>query len=70
LNGVRRVGCKRLGMPLGWCAPRWSCAMAVQDSAKNRLLMVEHQSADRADETLCVQAIERMNKHVAEERMG
>ncbi len=70
LNGVRRQGCKRLGMPLGWCAPRWSCAMAVQDGTRNRLLMVEHQSADRADEALCVQAIERMNQHLAGARMG
>jgi hypothetical protein len=62
LSGVRRQAWKRLGIPLGWCAPRQSLALAVRNEADNRLLIAEYMTAGEADESVCVAAIEGMNE--------
>ncbi|MFU8780972.1 MAG: hypothetical protein ACNA71_08100 [Kiritimatiellia bacterium] len=62
LTGIVRHGRKQLGMPLGWCSPRWTCALAVHDANLNRLLIAEHLSAGAADQRMCERAIVRMNQ--------
>jgi hypothetical protein len=37
-------GWKRLRSPMGWCAPRFSTAVATLDDAQDRLLIAEHQT--------------------------
>ena len=37
-------GWKRLRSPIGWCAPRFSTAIATLDEALDRLLIAEHQT--------------------------
>ncbi len=62
LRGVRRRAWQRLPPPLGWCAARQSCGLAVHDATLNRLLLAEHRSPSTPDETVCEQAIEQMNR--------
>ena len=62
LAGVRRRGRKRLPWPLGWIAPRWTCALAAHDRRLNRLLIAEHRSAAEPDEAVAVAAVEKMNR--------
>jgi hypothetical protein len=57
-----RHGRKQLGVPMGWCAPRWTCGLAVHDTGLNRLLIAEHLSARGADQRICERAIEGMNQ--------
>jgi hypothetical protein len=61
LSGCRRLGWKRLPWPLGWAAPRATCALAVQDRQLNRLLIAEHAAAGAADPALVATAIAQMN---------
>lgn len=61
LSGLRRVGWKRLPSPLGWCAPRKTCALAVHDEDLNRLLIAEHMTPGDPDQSLCDVAIQGMN---------
>ena len=62
LAGVRRLAWKRLPSPLGWCAPRRTCALAVLDQTLNRLLIAEHMTTGEPDEALCATAVQRMNE--------
>jgi hypothetical protein len=62
LTGLRRRGRKRLGVPLGGLAPRWTYAVAAHDRDLNRLLIAEHLTVTEPDEAVCVAAIERMNQ--------
>lgn len=64
LAGTRRRAWKRLGMPLGWCAPRRAEALAVHDTALNRLLLVEQLDPRATDPALCATAVARMNAAV------
>ncbi len=61
LSGVRRHVWQRLPVPMGWCSPRQSSALAVHDTALNRLLLVELRSRTTPDDALCMRAIEQMN---------
>lgn len=61
LAGVRRMAWKRLPAPLGWCAPRRTCAMAVHDQEMNRLLIAEYMTPAEPDQSLVDTAIVRMN---------
>ena len=70
LTGVRRRAWKRLGVPLGWCAPRRSAALAVHDKRLNRLLIVEHMTRDEPDGSVCSRAIGQMNRGLDECRMS
>ena len=62
ISGVVRHGRKQLGIPLGWCAPRWLCGVAAHDTAVNRILIAEHLSAHEADQRMCERAIAQMNQ--------
>ncbi len=61
LSGLRRHVWQRLPVPMGWCSPRQSSALAVHDTVLNRLLLVEHRSRSTPDDTLCTRAVEQMN---------
>jgi hypothetical protein len=61
LSGIVRKGRKRLGVPLGWCSPRSSCAVAAHDQDLNRLLVVEHLSSHDADRSMCEAVVSKMN---------
>ena len=62
LSGIVRHGRKQLGVPLGWCAPRWLCGVAAKDSDLDRVLIAEHLSARSADQRMCERAIAQMNQ--------
>lgn len=61
LKGVERHGWNRLPVPLGWCAPRETRALAVHDRELNRLLVAEHMARGKAERSVCVEAVEAMN---------
>ncbi len=62
VSGIVRHGRKQLGVPLGWCAPRWLCGVAARDAVMDRVLIAEHMSARAADQRMCERAIARMNQ--------
>lgn len=64
LAGVRRMAWKRLPAPLGWCAPRQTCALAVHDETLNRLLIAEYMTQGEPDKSLVDTAIRRMNAEI------
>lgn len=68
LIGFKRHGRKRLGFPLGFCAPRWTDALAVHDQRLDRLLIAEHMSTAEPDGSICQTAIVRMNASLREGR--
>ena len=61
LGGIRRRAWKRLGVPLGWCAPRRSVALAARDQASNRLLIAEYMTAGEMDDAVCAGALGAMS---------
>lgn len=61
LEGIRRVGYKRLGFPLGFVRPRHSQAVIVFDESLNRVLIVEHMTAGETDSRLAEQTLLNMN---------
>lgn len=66
LVGLRRRGCKRLGIPLGGIMPRWNHALAVHDQTLDRLLIAEHSDSVMPDERICENAIAQMNRPLRE----
>ncbi|MDX1682253.1 MAG: hypothetical protein R3336_03940 [Phycisphaeraceae bacterium] len=61
LTGQCRRGRKRLPFPLGWVAARHSCAIAAHDTQRHRLLVAEHLSRHKPDESVVRDAIFQMN---------
>ncbi|MFH1732772.1 MAG: hypothetical protein ABIF82_14130 [Planctomycetota bacterium] len=67
LEGIKQPGRKRLPLPLGFCAPRATLAVAVVDTELDRLLIAEHDAPARAaDEEMLATAIARMNWAILE----
>ncbi len=62
ISGVVRHGRKLLGVPLGWCGPRWLCGIAAHDTSLNRILIAEHLSAQEVDQRMCERAVAQMNQ--------
>jgi hypothetical protein len=53
-------GWKRLRAPMGWCAPRFSTAIATIDEAHDRLLIAEHQEAAEHNMATVELAVQQM----------
>ena len=68
LSGIERRAWKRLPAPLGGCAPRRTCALAVHDADLNRLLVAEHMVVGDPPAALCAAAIDGMNAGLRESR--
>jgi hypothetical protein len=62
LTGMQRQGWKRVPFPLGWCSPRQTRSIGVQDRKLNRLLMAEYMSVSLSDERIVRRAVEQMNQ--------
>lgn len=65
MKGLLRTGIKRLPIPLGWCNPRHSTAVAVVDEHLDRIRLADLQSPAAHEPTLVAQAVEDMNGGLA-----
>lgn len=61
LKGVIREGRKRLPVPLGLLAPRWSIAAAAEDGDLERLLMAEVDDPSEERPDLLAEVVAKMN---------
>jgi hypothetical protein len=61
LQGLKRMGRKRLAFPLGWVRSLHSVAVAVRDPGLDRLLIAESDTPEPVGDTPVSEAIRKMN---------